>query len=63
MSPDRASALLALVEANKALKLARGAFVRLGQVEAAGDMDAFIEEINDLSEALCKGQQRAAVAS
>lgn len=63
MSPDRATALLALVDANKALKMARAAFTRMGEVEAAGDIEAFVEEINDLAGALCQGEQMTAVAS
>jgi hypothetical protein len=63
VTPDRATALLALVEANKALKMARAAFTRMGEPEAAGDIEALAEEINDLAGALCKGAQMSAVAS
>lgn len=63
MTPDRATALLALIEANKGLKMARSAFSRMGEPEAAGDIEALIDEVNDLASALCKGSSTEALAS
>jgi hypothetical protein len=55
VKPDRHAALLALLDANIALKAARAVFVRMGQVESAALMDEMSEDVNDIASALCKG--------
>lgn len=60
MSPDRASAVLALFEASRALELARKALLKLGSKEQADEVRLFADDLFDLLADVQREQPRAA---